>query len=93
LTKYGKIKSHHAFSTHITLALLNKTAKEKTFDQEIGQDIIPGFAPESKLDIHCPIPTYIQCLDCPVQAKWFGVHSSGSSEHDFVMTMEDNYYN
>jgi len=87
------MKSCRAFSTHITLALLDKMAKEKTFNQEISQDIIPGFASKSKLDIHCPIPTYIQSLDCPVQAKWFGVHSLGGSKHNFVMTMEDDHYN
>jgi len=67
-------------------------AKEKTFDQEIRQEIIPSFAPESKSDIHGPNPTYIYCVDCTVQAKWFGLHSSGSSKYDFVMTTEGDYH-
>src|ERR1700677_4142662 len=76
--------------THTALALSAKMAKEKTFDQEIHQEIIPSFAPESKSDVHGLILTYIHCLNCTVQARWFGVHSS---ECDFFMTMEDNYHN
>jgi hypothetical protein len=81
------------FSNHIALALSAKMAKEKTFDQEIHQEIIPSFAPESKSDILGPILTYIHCLDT-VQARWFGVQLLGTSkcEHDFFMTTEDDYH-
>jgi hypothetical protein len=82
------------FATHIALALSAKMAKDKTFDQEIQQEIIPSFAPDSKSDIHGLILTYIHCLDCTVQERWFGVHFSGTSERecDFFMTTEDDYH-
>jgi hypothetical protein len=69
-----------------------KMVKEKTFDQEIRQEIIPSFAPESKSDIHGRIPTYIHCPNCTVQARWFGVHFSDTSERNFFMTTEDDYH-
>jgi hypothetical protein len=53
-----------------------KMVKEKTFDQEIRQEIIPSFAPESKSDIHGLIPTYIHCLNCTVQATSAKSHFS-----------------